>query len=85
MKDSVWPSVTATGAGLSLSPDHVISLLGIGIGVFGLILGLFRYYEAKRANNINQQKNEIEERKIQLEEQRYGKSPNNQNSEKKTK
>lgn len=56
MNDSISPSMTVGGGGLTLIPIDTVQVIGIIIGIAGIVLGVFRYIEARRANDINEKK-----------------------------
>lgn len=64
VKDIIPPSVTGGGVMMATkAPEFWFQVLGVVIGVLGLILGYYRYKEAKRANNLAEQREKREQEK----------------------
>lgn len=80
-KDSLPPLLSVGGGTIAVTADHIISLLGLGVGVFGIIVGVFKLLEQRRYNNIQQRKLELDE-SIERRERENAKSTDIQNSKK---
>lgn len=74
MKDSIAPSMAFGGGALTFTPITIIQIVGAVVGVLGIVLGLFRYLEARRANDIN-------DRRLAFEEMRYAETKNTENGQ----
>lgn len=65
MKDSIGPTTTSVGVGITaVSPAIILQAIGIVIAVIGAFYTRKRWIESQRANDI-------EERKLALEEKKY--------------
>lgn len=69
MKDSVGPTAVGIGTGMQFTPAMIMQLVGLIIAIWGGLYTRKRWAEAKRANDIN-------ENRLNWEKEKHAESKN---------